>query len=327
MSAIRWFCTFLALLTWHSPDVAEAATDTAEALFERGRTLLSEGKTQAACEAFTRSQELEPAVGTLLNLGACHKEQGNLVRAYRTFEEAALLATSEGQDERSAIATALAEQIAPRLVQLTLEAKGDAKTPPKMRIRLTSNQGAPLELPMTAIGAKAPLLLDPGQHVLRFSRPGFRESLLTFTASEGQHRNIIVPDLTSVSQRRARPKEASPPLPNDRSPSILPWLLGGAGASTMGVGFYFLLSANQKTPLQEHDCAPSCSKQQELEQKSAQERQSVLGTSGVVGLSVGGAAVVGSLVWLLLENQHSEKLHIGAQIESTGAIATVGGSF
>jgi hypothetical protein len=57
----------------------------AEALFEEGRAQLEGGKYAEACEAFAKSDALDPAAGTELNLGDCYEklhEVGKACEAY-----------------------------------------------------------------------------------------------------------------------------------------------------------------------------------------------------------------------------------------------------
>lgn len=72
--------------------LATAGNRTAEQLFRDGRRLAKEGKLAEACDAFERSDQLEPRVGALLNLAACRERQGRIATAYALFLEATLRA-------------------------------------------------------------------------------------------------------------------------------------------------------------------------------------------------------------------------------------------
>src|SRR5580658_1649767 len=69
----------------------------AETLFEQGRELLATGKLVEACDKFAESQKLDPAVGTLLNLGDCYAKRGMTATAWATFMLAASTAHSANQ--------------------------------------------------------------------------------------------------------------------------------------------------------------------------------------------------------------------------------------
>src|SRR4051794_10726019 len=70
----------------------------AEGLFRQAQKLLGEGKIHEACDAFAASQKAEPAVGTLLNLAACHEKEGRTATAWAEFDDA--IATARRLDDK-----------------------------------------------------------------------------------------------------------------------------------------------------------------------------------------------------------------------------------
>ncbi len=77
---------------------------TAEALFAEARALLIEGRLAEACDKFEASSNIDPAIGTLLNVASCRERLGEKVAACRAYFEAAVLAEIAGQPQRAAIA-------------------------------------------------------------------------------------------------------------------------------------------------------------------------------------------------------------------------------
>src|SRR5215471_19286696 len=75
----------------------------AEALFRHGRELLDAGKVSEACEKFAASQRADPALGTLLNLAACHEREGRTATAWSEFTDAYAQATG-AHDKRASYA-------------------------------------------------------------------------------------------------------------------------------------------------------------------------------------------------------------------------------
>src|SRR4051812_28534695 len=61
----------------------------AEALFAAGREAAQRGDYRQACDKFAESQRLDPAPGTLINLGDCNEHLGLLASAWRYYREAA----------------------------------------------------------------------------------------------------------------------------------------------------------------------------------------------------------------------------------------------
>src|SRR5437660_1146046 len=59
-----------------------------ERTFRQGRALMLEGRFDEACPLLEESQRLEPHVGTLLNVAACHERQGRVGSAWVEYQKA-----------------------------------------------------------------------------------------------------------------------------------------------------------------------------------------------------------------------------------------------
>src|SRR6185295_11820463 len=97
--------TVLAL--WLGATMRSAAADVpprdpagAEKLFTEARKLLEAGKYAEACQKLADSHQLDPAVGTLLNLAQCYTKLGKTATAWATYQEAAAAAKAAGQPDR-----------------------------------------------------------------------------------------------------------------------------------------------------------------------------------------------------------------------------------
>src|SRR4029079_9496908 len=88
----------------HASAQAPSGQTQADPLFTEGRDLLEKGRFAEACPKFHRSQELAPAVGTLLSLGYCWEQLGRLRSAMDAYSEAEALAGGAGDAKRSAFA-------------------------------------------------------------------------------------------------------------------------------------------------------------------------------------------------------------------------------
>ena len=71
-----------------------------DTLFAEGRELLEKGKYPEAGAKLSRSEELAPAVGTLLNLAYCYEQLGKLRSAMEAYLEAERLANVAGEAKR-----------------------------------------------------------------------------------------------------------------------------------------------------------------------------------------------------------------------------------
>ena len=149
--------------------------DTADALFKAAKAAMDRGDLAAACPQFAESQRLDPATGTLLNLGECEARQGRVAAALRHFQEAR--AALPPGDYRVAFADEKMASLGRRVARLTVKVSGDL--PPGSRMQCDG-----VDLPAESIGVPTPV--DPGAHVLTLSAPGHAAARADVTLTEGQ---------------------------------------------------------------------------------------------------------------------------------------------
>jgi hypothetical protein len=87
-----------------------------------------------------------------------------------------------------------------------------------------------------------------------------------------------------------------------KKPSWYPWLLFGGGLAFMGTGGYFLGVGLTGTPSYSFDGSGSVTNIGYHQAIGQQEEARRSGIIGIVGLSVGGAMLIGSVLWMLLED-------------------------
>jgi hypothetical protein len=116
----------------------------------------------------------------------------------------------------------------------------------------------------------APILLDPGEHHLRFVHPGARPVERTLTLNKGEKRRSIVVDLEAPSAPAPPPPAPAPltttilppapPATPHRSATrfIGPLAFGGAGIVALGIGTYLLVHASSDVSALESSCSPYC---------------------------------------------------------------------
>ena len=144
-----------------SLSAAEAVT--AETLFSEGRGLMAEGRAADACPKFAASLQLDPALGTLLNLGDCYERTGKTASALAMFREAARVARASGDGRRAAEAEKRAAGLDRRVSKLTILA------PASVPAGLVVRRGASL-IEGGALGIPTPV--DPGHHLIEAEAPG-----------------------------------------------------------------------------------------------------------------------------------------------------------
>jgi len=160
-----------------------------ERLFREGRLALLDGRLAEACPKLEKSQALEPHVGTLLNVAACHERQGKVGSAWVEYQKALTSARTEGQADRERLATERLAVLTPRVPWLRVTSDSDDV--------IVSLDGA--ELSRAAWAQELPM--DPGMHDVTAMRAGNRVFAYRLELLEADHREVQV---------TARPKVAPP---------------------------------------------------------------------------------------------------------------------
>jgi tetratricopeptide (TPR) repeat protein len=151
----------LALLLWAAtPAHAEGSEAAATAQFDQGRALMKAGKFKEACEAFEKSQKLDPANGTLFNLAGCHEKIGKLASAWVAYRD---LAQRDTNAKRKSESAKHAKDLDKRIPKLLLTA---ANPPAGMTVTLDGADALPL------VGIENPV--DLRDYKVVASAPGFQ---------------------------------------------------------------------------------------------------------------------------------------------------------
>lgn len=245
----------------HDPVAAEAA-------FAEARALMQKGRFDEACPKLEASLSLDPALGTLLNLGDCYEKVGKTASAWLRYREAAALALEKGQREREQIARARITALEPKLCKLTVRV---AEQP---EITVTRDGATVLR---AAYGIPVPV--DPGPHVVeaRGSAAGapFSSNVDVKPPPPNGACALTTVDVPVLSDNGGAPVVAVPvkpvlaPIdlgPEAPPPSIEPrWrtvhtlaiVSAGLGIVGLGVGSAFGLSASGTKSEADSFCTPA----------------------------------------------------------------------
>lgn len=227
----------------------------AEALFNQGRSLMSAGKFTEACPKFEASQQLDPGLGTMLNLAECYEKTGRTASAWAEYREAIPLARAAGSKARQDLATERAQALEERLSTLTIRAMSGDENDPQLEVR---RDGVPLQ--QAELGS--PIPVDPGDHVVEAVAPG----RLSWSSKVK-----VGPDAAKVSVEIPKLKPADPDHPAAATPPVVTTtttastteppadkpvnssaqrttglVFGGAGIVGIGLGTFFGLQASSK---------------------------------------------------------------------------------
>jgi hypothetical protein len=176
------------------PTAEESAQS--EMLFRDGRALVSEGRVAEACAKFAESYRLDPKPGALINLAACHAQQGKTASAWVEYNEAAAAAARAGQDRRAQVARDSARALESKLSRIALDVGAPASNE---TVTLDDHEVAPASF-------GTPLPVDPGVHRVAATTPGKTPwaTQVEIPAGPGDH-TIRVPPLDDA--------RAAPPAP------------------------------------------------------------------------------------------------------------------
>lgn len=145
----------------------------AKQLWEDGRKLAAAGKYQQACDEFTKSYALDPAVGTELNLGDCQEHLGHLAVAYHLFEDAA---KKDSDADRIKYARGRADALGDKLATAVV------KLPDASTVGLVLKVGGQLVPPAAEV--KEPV--DPGTVQVEVDVPGQPPETRALPAKAGE---------------------------------------------------------------------------------------------------------------------------------------------
>lgn len=223
----------LALACGASPARAGAPSDVAvaEALFREGRALVADGKLAEGCAKLAESQRLDPAPGTILNLGDCFERRGLFASAWGAYVESVDQAKRAGKLDQAEIAAARARDVEAKVPYLVVRVSAAVDVP---GLTVTDN-GAPV--PRGQWGSALPV--DPGEHTLAVAAPGRTTATKIVqiapiandaepASTAARTTTFEAPTLVAVAppQNLARPPAEGPAWSTQKS----------AGAITFGVG-------------------------------------------------------------------------------------------
>jgi hypothetical protein len=239
----------------------------AESLFQDGRRLLEAGETATACLKFAESQRLAPALGTLLNLAACHEREGKTASAWVEFTEATTLSERAGESARAAYAAERARALSAVLAHVTIAVS-------------TRHDGLHVTLDGRDVGAGmfgTAIAVDPGEHRIHATAPGRRAWQHSFLVRAGPSRvTVEIPELVpeagptaetgpapSLQPKRApkaevvagAPSRQSAPAPR-ASTTRLPLLIatGTVAVAGIGLGTWFGLRTFAEKRVADREC-------------------------------------------------------------------------
>jgi hypothetical protein len=325
----------------HAQSGDQAAADQ---LFREGRQLMEEKKYPEACAKFEASQQLGPAIGTLLNLAVCHEKEGKIATAWGEFAQVVAAARREGHKDREDFAKTHLKELEPRLPKLTVKVPAATRTS-GLVIRRNGQD--------LAEGAwSVALPVDPGTVKVEASAPGFQPWRSELTIKEKESKEIEVPGL--LPEPRPEPTASAPPVASsapaaptattsavELNPLAPPagWstkkttgaILGGVGILGLGVGAYLGIRAFSQRSDSDARC-PSIGGVEYCDRKGVELNDSARTSARLSNVGVGlGVLALGAGAYLFFSGdaapQSGALRGVGVAFDGRGASAAVSGRF
>ena len=291
----------------------------AEALFNQGRDLMTAGKFADACPKFEASQQLDPGLGTMLNLAECYEKTGRTASAWAEYREAIPLARAAGSKARLDLATERAQALQERLSTLTIRAmSGD-------------DEGVHLEVRRDGVALQeaelgSPIPVDPGEHVVEAVAPGKQPwASKVQVAGDAAKVSVEIPKLQAVGSDQTPPAatattpavtttpDNTPPAsdkPSGSAQRTTGLVFGGVGVVGIGLGAFFGLQASSKWSDAKKGCSDypyGCSANATDLRSSAHSA----GTVSTVAFVAGGALLATGVVLYLTAPTKKQSVALG----------------
>ncbi|AKT39095.1 tetratricopeptide repeat protein [Chondromyces crocatus] len=270
-----------------SGEPTQADQAAADALFNEAQQLLEAGQFDAACPRFLESHRLDPAAGTLLNLGDCHERAGRTASAWGAFREAYALARQVGDKVREQEAQRRADALKPRLSYLTIEAAAS-----EAQGALTITRGG-REVAPGLWGVAVPV--DPGAHAVVVSAPGKETWRTTVQVAPGGGTTRVVCPTLQISSVTSTPLEEKPPE-FWSTQRVLGAALGSLGVASGVAGAVFGAQAMQLMNDSNRHCGEGDPGPCSARGVTLREHADQAATAANVMFIVGGVALVGGVV-------------------------------
>lgn len=281
-------------IAWATGPSQDAAA--AEVLFRAGLAARNKGDWNTALSKFKASMDLDPAVGTLINIAKCHEHEGKLAAAYSDLKRALVLNRgtpgAQRKKELERTARGLLIDLEPRISKLTIVVRERPNG-----LKITRDE---MDV-VAALGDALPV--DPGVHEIQASAPGFVEEKHTVTLVEGESATVELSLVRKTVSKR----------------QVATYVAGGVGVAGLVLGGVMGAVVISKKGEYDANCGESggfvhsldCTKAG-LAVVEAAKTPSLLST---IGFGAGIAGGVTAAVLMATERKRtsgaSEKVHVG----------------
>jgi hypothetical protein len=281
------------------------ATDTAaaQALFSDARKLMNAGNFADACPKLEESENLDPGMGTLYNLGDCYEHVGKTASAWAAFDEVASEAKAAQQPAREQDARARSAALVGSLSHMTIDASA-IKMLPGVEV---SRDGTSVGTPQWGLS----IPVDPGEHTVVALATGKKTWTTKITIAAREAKLVTLPALEDAPVAQSRgladyPKDR--PTNDGKTQRTIGLIVAGVGVVALATGVVFtLVSKNQESKSNDNDCDPNtnfCKTSNGVSERSSAIADGNISTVGfIAGLILAGGGIT---LWATAPKAHAQ---------------------
>ena len=215
----------------------------AETLFFTARGMMEAKRYADACPKLAESYRLDPAAGTLINLGVCDEQIGKIASAWGELKQSLAEARRANNQGRIELASERIAAIEPELPFLSIEVPAAARVPGLEVLR----NGTPIQ----AAGWATELPVDPGRVEIVARAPGYKTKTRTLTLARRQHLTIQLEKLDLAPVVVLAPSETGSHWTGRKTAGVM---LAGLGLVAVAGGAFFGLNAISERKTSDSDC-------------------------------------------------------------------------
>jgi hypothetical protein len=244
-------------------------------LFDEGRQALARKDFTTACAKFSESYRVQAAAGTAMNWATCEEQLGHLATAWWRWNDA--ISLLHPGDDRLAYVERQVRRLDSRLPYLSVSL---APAAPFQTAVL--RDGVPLR--DGRLGLTLPV--DPGEHQISVSAPGYADRRFSITVAEREQKALVVEPGAKLASLKTPDAVAPSPPATQRTVGWIACGVGAAGFATAAVTGLMLPAKQQAVS---ENCVNHVCNQTGLDAAKAGDTLQTMNTIGwVAGIVAGG---------------------------------------
>lgn len=190
-------------------------------LFDEGRQALARKDFTIACVKFSESYRMQAAAGTAMNWATCEEQLGHVASAWWRWHDA--ISMLHPGDDRVPYVNRQVRRLDSRLPYLSV------RLTPEAPIQTTVFRDG-RALRAGSLGLTLPV--DPGEHLISVSAPGYAERSFSITVGEREQKELIVGPGAKLPPLPTRDAVAPSPPTTQRTVGWVACGIGVAGFAT-----------------------------------------------------------------------------------------------